>query len=102
MTGTPDGASSADPPRGNGLPTSPNNTSHQDTEETEQPANPLEQQYTASSFTGTALSVIVVAVLGFFQPTISSSSWTPWFRAVLAIAVLTSAVIAVALVVKLA
>lgn len=66
-----------------------------------QPVDPPKQQAMASVFTGAALSAIVVAMLEFFQPTLSSSSWTPWIRAVLAIAVLTLAIIAVVLVVKL-
>ncbi|MCR6488361.1 hypothetical protein M8542_36580 [Amycolatopsis sp. OK19-0408] len=80
MTGMPGDASSDDQPQSN------------------DPTN----QTTAGVFTGAALATIVLAVLQFFQPTISSSSWTPWIRAALAVAVLTLAIVAVVLVAKLA
>lgn len=84
-----------------------NTKSPQVNEESEVSASPSPTaapvpQYATNTLSGSALSVIVLAMLEFFRPTISSSSWTPWIRATLAITVLTLAVVTIVLVAKLA
>lgn len=109
MTAAADGVPVETPPddqtRGNGRSYGPSTNAPQVTEDAEQPIRtipigPLGPQDVSDPVTG-PLAVIVVAVLDFFRPTIFGSSWTPWLRAMFAIAVLTVGVVAVVLAVQL-
>lgn len=110
MTNKADGAPDETPPddltRGNGRSIGPCVNSPQVTEDAEQQPEStiptgLQELQDVSDPVTVPLSVIVMAVLDFFRPTLFSSSWVPWWRAMLAVAVLTVGTVAVVLAMQL-